>query len=90
MGFPDNATGQGEHRSYDLITLCILCCVAALSAGLLVLPELQVKGGSASTLLHPPVEPAAMADIPPSAVISPDENLSATDRELLAFKPHGG
>jgi len=90
MDFPDNATGQGEHRSYDLITLCIACCIVALSAGLFVLPELQTTGTSAPMLPHPPVEPAAMADIPPSAVIGPDENLSATDRELLAFKPHGG
>jgi hypothetical protein len=87
----NNAAGQREHRNYSLTTLSIAFCVVALSAGLFVLPDLQYPAVGAAPLLPAPAQPAqASSDMAPSALGSPEENLSDTDRELLAFRPHGG
>jgi hypothetical protein len=90
MNLRDNATGQAGRRNHSLTALSIVFCVVALSAGVFLLPELKTPVVSAAPLLSTPVEPGATTDIAPSAVIHPDGDLSETDRELLAFRAHGG
>ncbi len=91
MNFLDNIAAQWRRRNHGLITLGIAVGIVASSAGLVMLPALQTPVSNAAPLLqHTPVAPGAAIDTAPAAVVSPDENLSETDRELLAFRPHGG